>query len=316
MAVCTRQFHDANVREMAEGDWLCRACLSMCVADGEQQRCNESGFQNSFGSSYHRVVRTSGVHPVALITGASSGIGETFARKLASRGYDLILVARREDRLRALASELSVHAEVVVADLTTDLGLQSVEQAILNCPRLDLLVNNAGFGTMKRFWVADLHGQEQMHKLHVMAAMRLTHAALRGMVERDRGDVINVSSVAAFGQTEGNVSYCATKAWMNAFTQGLDMELRGIGSKVQVQALCPGFTMSEFHDTLGADRNNIPQFLWMQADAVVEASLRGLERHEAIVIPGMIYKIGAAVMRHLSHSMKRRIGKPGKDKRV
>ena len=141
--------------------------------------------------------------------------------------------------------------------------------AIRNCPRLDLLINNAGFGTLGRFWVADLHGQEQMHKLHVMAMMRLTHAALRQMVAADRGAVINVSSVAAFGQTEGNVSYCATKAWTNAFTQGLDMELHGLGSKVKVQALCPGFTMSEFHDVLGVDRKNIPGFMWMQADAVV-----------------------------------------------
>ncbi len=256
---------------------------------------------------------------MVLITGASSGIGETFARKLAARGFDLILVARRTEKLHSLAAELApaVHAEVVTADLTTEEGLQATESAIRNCARLEMLVNNAGFGTMKRFWEADLHGQEQMHKLHVMAAMRLTHAALGLMVPRGgTGAVINVSSVAAFGQTEGNVSYCATKAWMNAFTQGLDMELHGIGSKVKVQALCPGFTMSEFHDTLGVDRNNIPGFLWMQADAVVEESLRGLERGEVIVIPGTIYKIGAALMRHLSHGIKRRIGKPGKDKRV
>jgi hypothetical protein len=139
------------------------------------------------------------------------------------------------------------------------------------------------------------------------------------MVRRGHGAVINVSSVAAFGQSEGNVSYCATKTWMNAFTQGLDMELHGIGSKVKVQALCPGFTLSEFHDTLGVDRRNIPRFMWMQADDVVEASLRGLERSEAIVIPGAIYKVAAAFMRHLSHGMKRRIGKPvlwAKDKRV
>ncbi len=257
-------------------------------------------------------------NPLALITGASSGIGATFARKLAARGYDLILVARRGDRLSLLAKELSaVHAETIAADLTTDAGLQSVEQAICNSPRLELLVNNAGFGTLGRFWVADLQGQEQMHQLHVMAAMRLTHAALGYMVERGQGAVINVSSVAAFGQSEGNVSYCATKAWMNAFTQGLDVELRGARSKVKVQALCPGFTMSEFHDTLGVDRKNIPGFLWVQSDAVVEASLRGLERGTVIVIPGLIYKIGAAVMRHLPHGLKRRIGKPwGKDKRV
>ena len=259
------------------------------------------------------------LRPVALITGASSGIGETFARRLAARGYDLILVARRADRLRAIAADVPVHADVLAADLTTDEGLDQVESAIRNSTRLELLVNNAGFGTLKRFWEADLNGQEQMHKLHVMAVMRLTHAALGPMVERGHGAIINVSSVAAFAQTEGNVSYCATKAWMNAFTQGLDVELRGIGSKVKIQALCPGFTMSEFHDTLGVDRNNIPRFMWMQPDVVVETSLRGLERGEVIVIPGAIYKLGAALMRHLPHGLKRRIGKPGmlgKDRRV
>jgi hypothetical protein len=256
---------------------------------------------------------------VALITGASSGIGETFARKLAARGYDLILVARREDRLREISATLPTHADVLPADLTSEDGLQAVEQRIRDCARLELLVNNAGFGTLKRFWEADLHGQEQMHKLHVMATMRLTHAALGPMVARGHGAVINVSSVAAFGQTEGNVSYCATKTWMNAFTQGLDMELHGIGSKVKVQALCPGFTLSEFHDTLGVGRKNIPGYLWMQADDVVEASLRGLDRDKVIVIPGAIYKVAAAFMRHLSHGMRRRIGKPrlwAKDKRV
>jgi short-subunit dehydrogenase len=258
------------------------------------------------------------LRPVALITGASSGIGETFAHKLAARGNDLILVARREDRLRKLAAELSsVHCEIIAADLTTGEGLEAVEQAIRNCAGLELLVNNAGFGTLGRFWVADLRGQELMHQLHVTATMRLTHAALKCMVDRGHGAVINVSSVAAFGQSEGNVSYCATKAWMNSFTQGLDMELRGAGSKVKVQALCPGFTMSEFHDTLGVDRKNIPRFLWMQADAVVEASLRGLQRDQTIVIPGLIYKIGAAFMRHLSPGLRKRIGKPwGKDQRV
>ncbi|HEY4089020.1 MAG TPA: SDR family oxidoreductase [Bryobacteraceae bacterium] len=255
--------------------------------------------------------------PVALITGASSGIGETFARKLAARGFDLILVARREEKLRALAAQLPVNARFIAADLTQEDGLTATETAIRETPDLELLVNNAGFGTLGRFWEADLHGQEQMHRLHVMAMMRLTHAALKAMVSRDRGGVINVSSVAAFGQTEGNVSYCATKTWANAFTQGLDVELNAIHSKVKVQALCPGFTFSEFHDVLGVDRANIPGFLWLQADAVVEASLRGLDRGKVIVIPGAIYRIGSAFMRHTSHSFRKRIGKPwGKDKRV
>ncbi|HVY92541.1 MAG TPA: SDR family oxidoreductase, partial [Bryobacteraceae bacterium] len=243
--------------------------------------------------------------PVALITGASSGIGETFARKLAARGFDLILVARREDRLRALAAELPANTRIIAADLTREESLAATESAIRDCAGLELLVNNAGFGTLGRFWEADLQGQEQMHRLHVLAMMRLTYAALKAMVPRDRGGVINVSSVAAFGQTEGNVSYCATKTWANAFTQGLDIELNGIRSKVKVQALCPGFTFSEFHDVLGVDRANIPAFLWLQADAVVDASLRGLDRGEVIVIPGAIYRIGSALMRHTSHAMKK-----------
>jgi uncharacterized protein len=265
------------------------------------------------------LVGNSADRPVALITGASSGIGEIFARKLAARGYDLILVARRQTRMQALAAELPVQSCVIAADLTTEDGLQSVERAIRDCSRLHLVVNNAGFGTLGRFWETSIDGQDQMHKLHITATMRLTHAALAVLVPRDSGAVINVSSVAAFGQSEGNVSYCATKAWMNAFTQGLDIELRGVGSKAKVQVLCPGFTLTEFHDTLGIDRNNIPNAMWMRADVVVEASLRGLEESEVIVIPGAMYKFGVAILRRLSHGVRRRIGKPGlwgKDKRV
>ena len=246
--------------------------------------------------------------PVALITGASSGIGEVFARKLAARGYRLILVARREDRLRALAASLPAPAQVLCANLADEHGLAAVESA---CAGLDLLVNNAGFGTLGRFWETDLNSQIRMHQVHVMATMRLTRAALAGMVPRGRGGVISVSSVAAFGQSPGNVSYCATKAWINSFTEGLDMELRSAGSPVKVQALCPGFTVTEFHETLGMDRKAIPQFLWMKADDVVEASLDGFDRGKTIVVPGWKYKIGAALMKHLPHSVKRRAGRPG-----
>jgi hypothetical protein len=243
---------------------------------------------------------------VALITGASSGIGEVFARKLAARGYDLILVARRGDRLRKLAASLPTQAEVLTADLASEAGLAAAEQAIRDCAQLELLVNNAGFGTLGRFWEADLAGQIRMHQVHVMATMRLTHVALAGMVPRGRGGVISVSSVAAFGQIPGSVSYCATKAWINSFTEGLDMELRSTGSPVKVQALCPGFTVTEFQETLGIDTKSIPDFLWMKADYVVEASLRGWERGEVIVIPNWKYKIGAALMKYMPYALRRR----------
>jgi uncharacterized protein len=227
--------------------------------------------------------------PLALVTGASSGIGAAFARRLSADGYRLILVARRRGRLEALSAELG-GAAVLEADLSQDNGLQLVEQSILQEPDLELLVNNAGFGTVGRFFEIPLDGQDRMHRLHVLATMRLTHAALRSMVPRGTGAVINVSSVAAFGQNPGAVSYCATKAWMNSFTEGLDIELKNAGSRVKVQALCPGFTSTEFQDVARVDRTRIPARLWMPAEAVVDASLKGLARGQLFVVPGTIYK--------------------------
>lgn len=247
----------------------------------------------------------------ALITGASSGIGEVFARKLAARGYDLILVARREERLRALAASLPGHAEVLCADLASDTGLAAVERAIHDCARLELLVNNAGFGTNERFWEADIAGQIRMHEVHVMATMRLTHAALAGMVPRGRGGVINVSSIAAFIQGVGSVSYCATKAWMNSFTQGLAIELRSLRSPVKVQALCPGFTVTEFHLTVKVDPKTVPGFLWTKAEDVVDASLKGLESGKTIVVPTWRYKIIAVLLKHLPTGLRRRARRRG-----
>lgn len=223
-----------------------------------------------------------------MVTGGSSGIGAAFARKLARDGFKVVLVARRADRLHALAHEIG-GALTIVADLTTEEGLALVEQWIAS-QELDLLINNAGFGTKGKFYETALAGQDAMHRLHVMATMRLTRAALAAMVPRGRGAVINVSSVAAFGQSPGNVSYCATKAWMNSFTDGLDLELKAAGSPVRVQALCPGFTVTEFHDSMGMKRDVIPGWLWMRAEDVVDASLRGLDRGKVFVVPGAIYK--------------------------
>jgi short-subunit dehydrogenase len=227
---------------------------------------------------------------VALVTGASSGIGAVFARRLARDGFALILVARRHDLLEQLAREVG-GAETLAADLTLEEDLARVEARIASALQLELLVNNAGFGTKGRFWETPLDGQVRMHQLHVMATLRLTRAALAGMVPRGRGGVINVSSVAGFGQSPGNVSYCATKAWMNSFTEGLDLELRGAGSPVRVQALCPGFTVTGFHDTMEMSREEIPAWLWMRAEDVVDASLCGLQRGKLFVVPGAIYKM-------------------------
>ncbi len=227
--------------------------------------------------------------PVALVTGASAGLGAAFARRLARDGYRLILVARRRDRLEELARELP-DATVVVADLGDDAGVRLVEEQIAAEPRLSLLVNNAGFGTKGRFYEASLESQEQMHRVHVMATMRLTHAALRAMIPRNRGAVINVASVAGFAASPQNASYCATKAWMNFFTEGVSLDLKSAGSAVQMQSLCPGFTVTEFHDVMQMDRNKIPSWLWMTAEEVVDASLKGLQQGKLYVVPGAIYK--------------------------
>ncbi|HEY3838258.1 MAG TPA: SDR family oxidoreductase [Bryobacteraceae bacterium] len=248
---------------------------------------------------------------VALITGASAGLGVTFARKLAQAGHNVILVARRRDRLEQVAADIArdyrVQTDILVADLATDTGIQTVADHIRAIPDLAVLVNNAGFGTKGLFFQADLAGQEQMHRVHVMAIMHLCHAALRGMVERKKGAIINVSSVAAFTIGAGSVSYGATKAWINAFTKGLDAELRVINSPVRVQALCPGFTVTEFHETLGMDRGLVPKWLWLQADYVVDASLRALETDKVIVIPSWKYKLPVMVMTRLPEALLRKM---------
>lgn len=237
--------------------------------------------------------------PLAIVTGASSGIGVEFARQLAARGYDLLLIARRQDRLTALAEELAkshgAAAEALVADLTTDDGRAEAAERIASAANLALLVNNAGFGTQGAFADADLASQQQMHQLHILAIVDLTHAALGNFKRlgaggaRDRG-IINVSSIAGFEQAPFNVSYCATKAWINSFTKGLSMELAATGSHVKMQALCPGFTYSEFHDVLKMDRRAIPKTLWLSAEFVVNASLRSFDRGSLFVIPDWRYR--------------------------
>jgi hypothetical protein len=232
---------------------------------------------------------------IVAITGASSGIGAVFARKLAAE-HDLLLIARRQERLEALAAELGetygTNIEVLPADLAEETALASVAERVRNEPRVALLVNNAGFGTKGLFWESDLAMQERMHKLHVMATVRLTHAALEGMVARDLGGIINVASVSAFVRSPGSVSYGATKSWMTAFTEGLYVELKNARSNVTVQALCPGFTYSEFHDTMSVSRSRLagPKF-WMSAEDVVDASLDGLRRRKLFVIPGWRYRL-------------------------
>ena len=250
--------------------------------------------------------------PLALVTGAATGIGREYAERLAAQGHDLVLVGRRAARLDEGAARIrakhNVEVETLAADLTDTEQLALVERRLRDSDRLEFLVNNAGFGTVGSFVDTPLDGQDLMHRLHVLATMRLTHAALGPMVARGKGAIVNVSSLAAFAQTSGSVSYCATKAWMNSFTEGLYIELKSMRSPVRVQALCPGFTITEFHETLGMDRGTIPKSLWMLASDVVDASLRGLAQDKAVVIPGWRYRLMNGALSLLPTPLKRAMG--------
>jgi hypothetical protein len=245
--------------------------------------------------------------PVALVTGASAGIGAAFARRLAAQGYDLVLVARRAGRLEELAAELTgrhgVHAEPLPADLTNDSDLKTVEDRIAREEHLEFLLNNAGFGSRGRFYESPVEVQAAMHRLHVITTLRLAHAALRKMTARGKGTVVNVSSVAAFVCRPGTTSYDATKAWINCFTEGIYLELKQVRSPVRVQALCPGYTITEFHDVIGFDRKQVPASWWTPVERVVDASLEGLRRRKLFVIPGWRYKFIVALLRLMPRSL-------------
>lgn len=246
--------------------------------------------------------------PLALVTGASAGIGRSYAAGLARRGYDVILVARSTERLEALARELrdqfNVKVEAWTADLASDAGREDVATRIAALPRLDLLVNNAGFATTGKLVKIPLAPQMEMLRLHMLAPMRLTTAALPNMIVHHGGAIINVASIAGFMYGPGNVNYSATKAYLITFSLGLDTELAGTG--VKVQALCPGFTHTEIHKEMPHVKKQIPSWLWMDADRVVDISLSQLERGGPVVcIPGKRNKLMKFVDSLVPHSFMR-----------
>jgi hypothetical protein len=249
---------------------------------------------------------------LAVVTGASAGMGAEFARQLAAKGYDLLLIARRLDRLNEMSAQIAtahqVTCETMAADLTVETGLAAVEARLRATPSLDLLVNNAGFGTLGKFYKNSIESQDKMHRLHVMATMRLCHTVLPGMVERNSGGIVNVSSIAGFVYGAGSVSYCATKAWMNRFTETLYLELKLSSSRVRVQALCPGYTRTEFHETLRMDTAAIPDWMWLKAENVVRESIEGIEAGRLFVIPGWGYRAFLRVYAVLPAAWKHRLG--------
>ncbi len=227
----------------------------------------------------------------AIITGASSGIGESFAKELASEGYDLIITARREEILEELAKNLKktyqIDVEVVVADLSNIDEIESLSEKIEKLDDIDILVNNAGFGLPGSFIESDKSLQLDMLYVHNIASFALSRAVLPSMIERDKGAIINVSSVSGLMSRFGNVTYTVTKAFLVVLSEALQEELNG--TNIRIQALCPGMTKSGFHDTkelASFDKTSVPKNFWMTSDEVVKKSLKALQRKKAIYVPG------------------------------
>ncbi len=242
----------------------------------------------------------------ALITGGTAGIGAEFARQLAARGDDLVLVARDGERLAGFATEIEaryrVAVEVLAADLSDRGQLALVGARLADDTRpVDLLVNNAGFGVNQLFLGGDLDAEQRMLDVLVTAVLRLSHAALPGMVARGTGGIINVSSVASF---IAGGTYSAAKSWVTVFSESVDRQLAGTG--VTVTALCPGFTHTEFHQRAEMDVDHLPDWMWLDAPDVVRAALSDFHRGKPVSVPGAQYKALSTLARYLPRPVVRR----------
>lgn len=227
----------------------------------------------------------------ALITGGTAGLGRGFAEALAEEGHDLVLVARNEERLRetadALYRQYGVQVEVLPADLVDAAQLAAVERRLADPDHpVDILVNNAGIGLKQDFVGGDIDAEQAMLDLLVTAPMRLSHAAVGGMVERGRGAIINISSMAGFVSAG---SYSAAKAYLTVFTEALAAELRGTG--VTATVVCPGFVHTEFHERAGISKGGIPGFLWLNVPQVVSDGLKDAKRGRVVSVPGRQYQV-------------------------
>jgi len=245
---------------------------------------------------------------IALITGATAGIGAQYARLLAKEGFDLILVARNKNRLastaRSLNKEFGVKVEVLPADLTKPVQLEKVRKRLSDSRKpIEVLINNAGFGINKSFLVSDLSDEQGLLDVLVTAPMRLTHAVLPIMKERNSGTIVNVSSVASW---IAGGSYSAAKSYLTVLTESLHTELRS--TKVKISALCPGFTRTEFHERGRMKMNGLPNFMWLSAEEVVSKSWRDVNAGKVISIPGWQYLILSSISRFGPRPMVRRIG--------
>jgi short-subunit dehydrogenase len=243
----------------------------------------------------------------ALITGATAGIGASYANLLAKEGFDLILVARDLPRLNKVAKELSkrfgVKAQCIKADLTKPSQLAKVEKRVADSKKpIDILVNNAGFGIKDSFTVSNLDKEQELLDVLVTAPMRLTHAVLPVMIKRNTGIIVNVSSVASF---IAGGTYSAAKSYLTVFSESLHTELRG--TNVKISALCPGFTRTEFHARGRMKMTALPKFMWLDSDKLVSKSWKYAKANRVICIPGWQYKILSAIARN-ARPIVRKVG--------
>ena len=242
---------------------------------------------------------------VALITGASAGLGVEFARQLSKRGHRLVLAARRKDRLDALARELG-NTRAVAIDLSkANAAAKLMADLEAAGEQVEILVNNAGFGLIGRFAELDPKRERQMIDLNVGALTDLCRAVAPGMIKRKSGAILNVASTAAFQPGPKMAVYFATKAFVLSFTEALHEELKPHG--VKVTCLCPGPTRTEFGEVAGFGGNGAFDKVAMEAGEVVEAGLKGMDRNRAVIVPGLVNKIGAISTRFAPRSVVRKI---------
>ena len=241
----------------------------------------------------------------ALVTGATVGIGESFTRLLASKGYNIALVARDEVRLHERAGELrekyGIQTFVLPADLATKSGVKSVEKYIQSY-EIQVLINNAGFAINKVFTASDLGDEQDLLNVLVRTPMRLMHVILPGMKERKSGTIINVSSVAGF---IAGGTYSAAKSYLTVLSESINADLKGSG--VKVSALCPGFTRTEFHKRARMKMKGLPSFLWLNADKLVAKAWKDAQANKPVSIPGWQYKLLIAIISITPRGLIRRV---------
>ena len=242
----------------------------------------------------------------ALVTGATVGIGESFTRLLAHNGYNIVLVARDlprlQERAKTLEPTFGIATTVIQADLATDAGCKTIEDFIAN-NQIDVLINNAGFGINKAFTMSQLDAEQQLLDVLVRTPMRLMHVALPGMKERNKGVIINVSSVA--GWIAGG-TYSAAKSYLTVLSESLHTELSS--TNVKVSALCPGFTRTEFHQRGRMSMKGLPAFMWLNSDKLVAKAWKDAVGGKAVSVPGWQYQLLTFVMRNAPRPMVRKIG--------